>query len=90
MNIRVRGSTAPDTGVARVHLPTARRCVPTRLALVTSLLLTLLLTACDSSPAPVLKTPTATATRASESLYVACGDGIIYMLRARWRSDDAT
>jgi outer membrane protein assembly factor BamB len=57
--------------------------VSTRLALVASLLLALLLTACDSSPAPVLKTPTATTILASENLYTSCRDGVIHALRAR-------
>jgi outer membrane protein assembly factor BamB len=60
-----------------------RRRVSTRLALVVSLLLALLLTACDSSPAPVMKTPTATAILASENLYTSCRDGVIHVLRAR-------
>jgi outer membrane protein assembly factor BamB len=80
MNIRARGSTPPSAGVARVHLPPLR---PTRLALPASLLLALLFTACDSSPSPVLKTPTATATLASENLYTACRDGVIHVLRAQ-------
>ena len=83
MNIHARGSTPPDNGVARVHLPNVRDHVSTRLALVASLLLALLLTACDSSPSPVLKTPIATANLASENLYVACGNGVIHVLRAR-------
>jgi len=83
MNIRAHGSVPPDTGVAHVGLPTMRRHDSTRLALVASLLLALLLTACDSSPAPVLKTPIATANLASENLYIACSGGVIHVLRAR-------
>jgi outer membrane protein assembly factor BamB len=49
---------------------------------VASLLLALLLTACDSSPSPVAKTPSATANLASENLYTACRDGVIHVLRA--------
>jgi outer membrane protein assembly factor BamB len=83
MNSRARRCIPPDTGGARVHPPAVRGHISTRLALVASLLLALLLTACDSSLAPVLKTPTATASLARENLYAACGDGIIHVLQAR-------